>query len=132
MTKRKRNPVTTDALARRLIRMGDDARSDTQTIRLRILDLNQRMNAFQEQLDHQDRKLTTIVDKLERISEGVWAVRSASAKDLELIKEVNAHMWQTQNRLGAVRDILTGTYTVTRPAPPRMSLMEWFRKRMGL
>lgn len=29
-----------------------------------------------------------------------------AGKNRELIKEVNAHMWQTQNRMGAVRDFM--------------------------
>ena len=31
---------------------------------------------------------------------------SYASSDRELFKEVNAHMWRTQNRLNAVRDIL--------------------------
>jgi hypothetical protein len=38
-----------------------------------------------------------------------------SGKDRELIKEVNAHLWQTQNRMGAVRDFMVKH--MERPSP---------------
>jgi hypothetical protein len=70
-----------------------------KSINLRLNGLNERMDTYNKRID----TLLTTHERTEQTYEGMY--RRAVA-DAELIKEVNAHMWQTQNRLNAVRDIL--------------------------
>lgn len=127
--KRTRNPVTTDALARRMYRMEDTLSS--QNHRISHL-LTTQFGAIFQMLAEVKNEQEHLAHRLEKIREGVWDVHIAAIHEKALIEEVNAHMWQTQNRLNAVRDILIEKYGVAKPTSPRnFSLLAWFRKRLG-
>lgn len=50
------------------------------------------------------------------VENSVSTIMLQMAHDRDLINEVNAHMWQTQNRLGAVRDFMVKHMAPTRPS----------------
>jgi hypothetical protein len=124
MTKRKRNPITTDALAGRLARMEERLRadieitrkSDDERLRTRLQPLHYIVSELGKDQRNTDLRLAQLISRVEFIA-------NTLVKDRELIQEVNAHLWQSQNRLNAVRDILVDKMD---PTPPP-TFMAWVR-----
>lgn len=124
MTKRKRNPITTDALASRLSRMEErlrveheaTRRNNVQAIQSQLAPLHYILRELQK-----DQRNTEI--RLAEVRNALEAFARNSVRDRELIQEVNAHLWQSKNRLNAVRDILVEK--MDPPTPP--TFMAWVR-----
>lgn len=85
----------------------------------RIIAMNERLGLFERRID----ALLAAQERTEAHYERAWR-NVAAGRDL--LAEVNAHMWQTQNRLNAVRDLLWKREQAKRS--PWARLVQWFKK----
>lgn len=75
-------------------------------------------------------RLASAIDRINDANERTEALyermRRDAAAGKDLLAEVNAHMWQTQNRLNAVRDLLWKREQAKRS--PWIRVAQWFKK----
>lgn len=73
--------------------------SEMSELREMFLNIGRELHRIGHEQREQYETLKRYDDRLDRIA-------GHASNDRELMREVNAHMWRTQNRLNAVRDIL--------------------------
>lgn len=71
-----------------------------------VIDLSKMQDATNARLDRLARAIEKTNERNERTHELYREFRIGAFAMKDLLNEVNAHMWQTQNRLNAVRDVL--------------------------
>ena len=104
--------------ARKKLRTGiadarNEERQQAKVIAQMFGDINLALLRLNARMDNADEERTKSFDKLREGQE--WLSKQASRTNTWL-ENCNAHMWQTQNRLNAVRDILLNNLNLNKSA----------------
>ncbi len=91
-----------------------------------IANIGARISAINERLGHLERRIDAMLATHERTEQHYERAYRNVAAGRGLLAEVNAHMWQTQNRLNAVRDLLWKREQAKRW--PWARVEQWFKK----